>query len=76
MKNTKHTPEDLHDTQFIRRALSYLLEHEKDDYENWCEENDLNTEDYPNNNHIYALAVIADLDLDIIEERAAIAKGE
>jgi hypothetical protein len=61
----------LHDTQYIRRVIDYILSHEADDYELHCQENDVNPNDYANNNHIYAIAKIADLDLDIIEERAA-----
>lgn len=56
------------DTRYIRNCIDYILSNERDDYEQWCEENDKDTEQYVNNNHIYAQAVIAELDLSIIEE--------
>lgn len=64
-----------HDTRYIRNCIDYILAHEKDDYENWCNENDLVSGDFPNQNHIYASACIADIDLSIIEERQAKMQG-
>ncbi len=58
-----------HDTRYMRNCIDYIMAHEKEDYETWCKENDFEIGDHPNQNHIYASACIAEIDLSIIEER-------
>ncbi len=55
-------------TELLRECLDYILSFERDDYDNWCFDNDKNKEDYQNNNHIYAKAYLAETDLGKIEE--------
>jgi hypothetical protein len=55
-----------HDTMFIRDVIDYILQHEHDDY---MEQFSEDPENLAENNHVYAKAVLADIDLSIIEKR-------
>ena len=50
---------------YCKELVDYILEHELQDYLDFCEDNDLNTADLKGNDcHIYAVALLAKEEID------------
>lgn len=46
------------DIKFLIKTALYILETERENYMQYCTENELDPEDYEENNHVYGYAVI------------------
>ena len=60
-------------TKNIEQVIQYILASEREDYMDWCKDNELDHLDHPNNNHVYAHAVLSLLEVDKLEQNRAIA---